>query len=81
MEGGGYYQNAENCRTSFEMIEKYQALHIKILLHAGAPSTSCGRKKKKTSDASFTKVANEYEFRLSRFLCSPSDARPAHSSG
>jgi len=36
MEGAVIQQIAKNCRTSVEMIEKYYAAHIKILLDAAA---------------------------------------------
>jgi hypothetical protein len=57
MEGADIYQIAKNCRTSVEMIEKYYASHVKTSLDAVAINVMRPKRKKKTSDASFTNVA------------------------
>ena len=44
MEGADIYQNAKNCRTSVEMIEKYYASHIKTRLDAAAINVMRKRK-------------------------------------
>jgi integrase len=57
MEGADIYQIAKNCRTSVEMIEKYYASHIKTSLDSVAINVMRPKRKKKTSDKSFTSVA------------------------
>ena len=47
MEGADIYQNAKNCRTCVEMIEKYYASHIKTLLDAAAINVMRPKEKKK----------------------------------
>lgn len=47
MEGADIYQIAKNCRTSFEMIEKYYAAHIKTSLDAATINVMRSKKLKK----------------------------------
>lgn len=50
MEGTGIYQIAKNCRTSVDMIEKYNAFHIKGLLNTTAINVRTPKKISVKSD-------------------------------
>jgi hypothetical protein len=66
MDGADIYQIAKNCRTSVEMIEKYDAAHIKNMLDASAINVRRGiiqreRKSREVVENPIRTVRNDRE--------------------